>query len=245
MKKILIVGACSAIARETAKCFAKDGASLYLADLNLERLEAVRDDIIAHHPTSIEIEEFDANNYESHPRLLENAVSSLDGLCAVLVAHGTLPDQEKLLENPSLIHKEFNTNCLSAVSFLSFAANYFEKQGKGCLAAISSVAGDRGRQSNYLYGAAKGGLTVFMQGLRNRLAPKGIPVVTIKPGMVDTPMTAHMTKGLLFSSAETVGKGIYAAMVKGKNVAYLPGYWKFVMLVIRHIPENIFKKLKL
>ena len=127
----------------------------------------------------------------------------------------------------------------------SIAANYFEKEKKGCIAVISSVAGDRGRQSNYIYGAAKGGVTTFLQGLRNRLSPSGVSVVTIKPGMVDTPMTAHLPKSPLFAKPSDVGKGIYKAMLAGKDIAYLPVYWKLIMFVIKIIPEGIFKKMRL
>lgn len=245
MEKILIFGACSAIAQETAKCFAKDGATLFLVDLSANRLETVKNHINAHFPTKIFTQEMNANDFKNHGAIIQQAIDTMGGLCAVLIAHGTLPDQQKLQENPSLIISEMNTNYISVISLLSFAANYFEKQGKGCLAAISSVAGDRGRQSNYIYGAAKGGISIFMQGLRNRMALLGIPVVTIKPGFVDTPMTAHLVKNPLYASAEKVGKGIYQAMVKGKDVVYLPGFWRYVMFIIKHIPESIFKKLKL
>ena len=232
MEKILIFGACSAIAQETAKCFAKDGAQLFLVDLKIERLSAVRDHINAHFPTTIHIEEMDANDFANHGNIIQKAVDTMGGLSAVLSAHGTLPDQIKVQQNPEMLIREFNTNCVSVISLLSFAANYFESQGKGCIAAISSVAGDRGRQSNYIYGAAKGGISLFLQGLRNRLAPFGISVVTIKPGFVDTPMTADMPKNPLYASDEKVGRGIYTAMVKGKDIAYIPGFWRFEFVYI-------------
>jgi len=141
--------------------------------------------------------------------------------------------------------KEFTTNCASVISLLRILADYFEQQRRGCIAVISSVAGDRGRQSNYVYGAAKGAVTVFLQGLRNRLYKSGVAVVTIKPGTVDTPMTAGMKKGLLFASASSVGQGIYKAMLARKEVVYLPWFWRPIMFIIRSIPEPIFKKLSL
>jgi short-subunit dehydrogenase len=134
---------------------------------------------------------------------------------------------------------------LSPIACLTWLANYFETRGKGNITVITSVAGDRGRQSNYIYGAAKGGLSIFLQGLRNRLAPKGVSVTTIKPGFIDTPMTAHIKKGPLFASPETVGKRIHQAMLKGESVVYTPFFWRFIMLIIQHIPEFIFKKMKL
>ncbi len=245
MKKIFIFGAVSAIAQETAKLFARDGEHLFLVDMNLERLKAVRDDILARFKTKIDIYEMNALDFDKHRELFDRAIQTLGGLDYVLIAHGTLPDQQRTQEEPESIIREFNINCVSVISLASIAANYFEKQKQGCIAVISSVAGDRGRQSNYIYGAAKGGVTTFLQGLRNRLAPSGVSVVTIKPGMVDTPMTALLPKNPLFAKPSVVGKGIYKAMLSGKDIAYLPGYWRLIMLIIRMIPEGIFKKLKL
>jgi len=131
------------------------------------------------------------------------------------------------------------------IAMASVAANYFEQQNYGTLAVISSVAGDRGRQSNYVYGAAKGTISLFMQGLRNRFGKTDIKIITIKPGMVDTPMTADMPKNPLYSTPITIGKGIFEAMVNGKEIAYLPTYWRLVMFIIKHIPEFVFKKLSL
>ena len=137
------------------------------------------------------------------------------------------------------------TNFLSVVSLLTPIANQLEKQHYGCIAVISSVAGDRGRQSNYVYGAAKGALTIFLQGLRNRLQAANVCVLTIKPGFVDTPMTADLKKGALWAKPESVAKGIYRAIKRRKNSVYLPWFWWPIMMVIRHIPEPIFKRLKL
>ena len=120
-----------------------------------------------------------------------------------------------------------------------------EERKYGCIAVISSVAGDRGRQSNYIYGTAKGALTLFLQGLRNRLARSNVQVLTLKPGFVDTPMTAHLKKGLLFVSPETIAKGILRSIQKKKNEVYLPWFWYFIMKIIKTIPEFIFKRMKL
>jgi len=245
MKKILIFGAASAIAGETAKRFAAEKADLYLVDLSLSRLEATKDDILARFETNIHLKEMNALEYENHDKLFEEAAETLGGLDAVLIAHGTLPDQDKALYEPKTMEKELNINYLSVVSLAQAAANFFEKQKSGRLAVISSVAGDRGRQSNYLYGSAKGGVTTFLQGLRNRMDQYGVKVITIKPGLVDTPMTAHLPKNPLFSKPEDIGKIIYNAIKKGKEIVYAPGFWRFVMLGIIHTPEAIFKKLKL
>jgi short-subunit dehydrogenase len=124
-------------------------------------------------------------------------------------------------------------------------ADFFEKQKHGVITVISSVAGDRGRQSNYIYGSAKAGLSVYLDGLRNRLYSAGVAVVTIKPGFVDTPMTAHLKKGFLFASPEKVARDILRAIEKRKCVVYTPWFWRWIMFVIKSIPETIFRKLKL
>jgi short-subunit dehydrogenase len=245
MQKILIIGAASAIARETEVYFAKDHASLFLVDINEGRLEAVKGDLMVRYSTTIHTESLDVNDFPRHKAIFDIAVSKLGGLDAVLIAHGTLPDQETVRHSPELILKEFSINCLSVMSIATIAADYFEKQGYGTVAVISSVAGDRGRQSNYIYGSAKGAVSIFLQGLRNRLSSGNVKILTIKPGMVDTPMTAHMPKTALFSKPSVIGKGIYEAMTKGKDVVYLPWFWKYVMCIIKSIPESIFKKLSL
>ncbi len=137
------------------------------------------------------------------------------------------------------------TNAISVISLLTIGANYFEQQRKGCIAVISSVAGDRGRPSNYVYGTAKAAINAFMQGLRACMAKSGVAVVTIKPGYVDTPMTAPYKKNPLYASARAVGEGTYAAMMHGKDVVYLPWFWRPIMLLVCAIPERIFKRLSL
>jgi decaprenylphospho-beta-D-erythro-pentofuranosid-2-ulose 2-reductase len=245
MKKIAIFGAVSAIAQETAKLFAQKGDELYLLDLSIGRLEAVEKDIKTRFNNTIHIKEFNANNIEIHQAIFDSIVEEMNGLDAVLIAWGTLPNQKEIEHNISKLVSEFTTNGLSVIAMASVAANYFEQQNYGTLAVISSVAGDRGRQSNYVYGAAKGTISLFMQGLRNRFGKTDIKIITIKPGMVDTPMTADMPKNPLYSTPITIGKGIFEAMVNGKEIAYLPTYWRLVMFIIKHIPEFVFKKLSL
>lgn len=245
MKKIAIFGAASAIAQETAKHFAQKGAELYLLDLSAGRLESVRKDIQARFNNTIHIKEFNANELSSHQQVFDSIISEMNGLDAVLIAWGTLPNQKEIEKDIPKLVSEFTTNGLSIISMASIAANYFESKNSGTLAVISSVAGDRGRQSNYVYGAAKGTISLFLQGLRNRFGKSDIKIITIKPGMVDTPMTADMPKSPLFASPKTIGKGIFEAMANGKEIAYLPGYWRLIMFIIKHIPEFIFKKLSL
>mgnify|MGYP000704499895 CR=1 FL=1 len=134
---------------------------------------------------------------------------------------------------------------MSTISLLTHIANKFEEQGKGTISVISSVAGDRGRQSNYIYGTAKGALNIFMQGLRNRLHRAGVQVLTIKPGFVDTPMTADLSKGILWVQPEKIADDIYQAIKKNKNEIYTPWFWRPVMMIIKSMPGFVFNRLKL
>lgn len=243
--RVLILGASSALAHETAKRFAQDGADLVLVARSPYKLETIRGDLNVRGAKEIETIVADLADVSRHQEIMEAALKPFAGLDMALLAYGTLGDQQLCEQNVEVALQEFNNNCTSVISLLTLLGNYFEQQGRGCIAVISSVAGDRGRKSNYVYGAAKGAVTVFAQGLRNRLAKKGVAVVTIKPGMVDTPMTAHMRKGLLFANAQKVGQGIYEAMLKRKDVVYLPGYWRYVMWLIKSIPESRFKKMNI
>lgn len=243
--KLLIVGAGSAIAQETAKCFAKDGAELFLVARDAEKLETIRQDLEVRGAKRITTYTADLDDESRHPDLIRAAVETLGGVDAVLIAHGTLPDQKAVQDDVEKVMAAFNTNALSYLSLLTLLAPRFEAQRHGCIAVITSVAGDRGRGSNYVYGAAKGAVNVFLSGLRARLSKSGVAVVTVKPGFVDTPMTAHLKKNPLYAKPETVGKRIYTAMLKGQNVVYTPGFWWAIMWIIKHIPESIFKKLPL
>ncbi len=134
---------------------------------------------------------------------------------------------------------------MSVISLLTHLGNRFEAQRHGAIAVISSVAGDRGRLSNYVYGTAKGAVSIFMQGLRNRLYKSGVNVLTIKPGFVDTPMTAQLPKGALWAQPDHIAAGIIKAIDSGKTVVYLPGFWRLIMLIIKSIPESVFRRLSL
>jgi decaprenylphospho-beta-D-erythro-pentofuranosid-2-ulose 2-reductase len=243
--RILILGATSALAHETAKHFAKDGADFVLVARNMQKLEAVRGDLQVRGAKQVEMIEADLSDLARHQEIIEAALKPYSGLDMVLIAYGTLGDQKDDERSVEATVQEFTTNATSVISLLTLLSNHFEQQKRGCIAVISSVAGDRGRQSNYIYGAAKAAVTAFLSGLRNRLASSGVAVVTIKPGIVDTPMTAHMRKGLLFANPKAVGRGIYQAMLKRKDIVYLPGYWRFIMWIIRSIPESRFKKLNI
>jgi short-subunit dehydrogenase len=243
--KIAIIGASSALAHEAAKLFARDGAELFLVGRTPEKLEVVASDLKVRGARCVETCLLDLSDLSRHQELLDQALATLGELDMLLIAHGTLGDQRKCELSVEETLKELHNNCISVISLLTLSANYFEQRRRGCIAVISSVAGDRGRKSNYVYGTAKAALTTFLQGLRNRLSSSGVTVVTVKPGFAATPMTAHMKSGLLTASAQAVGRGIYEAMMKKKDVVYLPWFWQPIMFIIRSIPESLFKRLSL
>jgi decaprenylphospho-beta-D-erythro-pentofuranosid-2-ulose 2-reductase len=245
MQRILIIGANSSMAEAAARVWAKRGDRLFLLGRSEERLGALSADLSVRGGDLAGHASFDANALDHHAEILEKAVHRLGGLDVALIAYGTLADQDRAKVDVAYALHEIHTNAVSVVSLCSILANALEAQGRGTLAVISSVAGERGRQSNYVYGSAKALVTAFTQGLRNRLYSKGVHVVTLKPGFVATAMTAHLPQGPLFASADTAGACIVRAIDKKKNVAYVPAFWALIMLVIRSIPESLFKKLKL
>jgi decaprenylphospho-beta-D-erythro-pentofuranosid-2-ulose 2-reductase len=244
-RKMLIIGATSEIAQATAKLFAQQHDALFLVGRNASRLEAIADDLKVRGAYHVDYMALDLNEFDKHLAMIEQADKSLEGIDTVLIAHGTLDDQKACEQDYGKTEEALRTNFLSVVSLLTPIANHLEKQHYGCIAVISSVAGDRGRQSNYIYGTAKGALTLFLQGLRNRLHAANVCVLTIKPGFVDTPMTANFKKGALWAHPETVARGIYRAIKRRKNSVYLPWFWWPIMMIIGLIPEPIFKRMKL
>jgi short-subunit dehydrogenase len=245
LKKILIIGASSSIAEHCARRFAARGDSLYLVARNQEKLNSLQKDLSVRGAVKVSTYVMDANDYKSHSKMLDNAEVTLDGIDTVLIAHGTLSNQKKCEQNAELTIQEINTNGLSAIALLTLIANRFEAKGRGTIAVISSVAGDRGRSSNYVYGSAKAMLTTFTSGLRQRLHKSNVAVVTIKPGFVDTPMTAEFKKGLLWAKPATVAEKIVKAIDKRKNEIYVPAFWGRIMLVIKLTPNWVFKRTKL
>ena len=245
MRKILIVGATSGMAEACARLWAQRGDHLFLAARNPSQLQSVCDDLRARGAGRVGQQVFDANDLSAHAALLAQATQTLGGLDTVLIAHGTLSDQERAQQDVAYALQEIQTNGMSVVSLMSLAGEQFAQQGQGAIAVISSVAGDRGRQSNYVYGSAKALVSAFASGMRQRLSKQGVHVITIKPGFVSTPMTAHLKQGALWAQPEQVAKDITRAIDQGQRVVYTPGFWRWIMLIIKHIPEFVFVKLKL
>lgn len=244
-KRILILGATSAIAAAVARELIAPDARFFLVARNASRLEAVRGDLLTRGAASATACAMDLDNTDAHEPVLKRAVADLGSLDLALIAYGVLGDQIEAQATFPAAAAILHTNFFSAVSLITWLANYFEQQHKGTLAVISSVAGDRGRKSNYVYGASKGALNIFLDGVRNRVDRSGVHVLTIRPGFVATPMTAHLPQGPLFASPSRVGQAVVKAIAARKDVAYVPGFWRPIMFVIRSVPEFIFKKLNL
>jgi decaprenylphospho-beta-D-erythro-pentofuranosid-2-ulose 2-reductase len=245
MRKILIVGATSAIAEATARIWAQRGDYLFLVARNKEKLVAIADDLRVRGCPKVDFYCMDANDFDAHILMLDAAECALNGLDTVLIAHGTLSDQAACQQSVELTMQEISTNALSVIALLTHIANRFEQQKGGTIAVISSVAGDRGRQSNCVYGSAKAMVTAFTSGMRQRLFKSGVYVVTIKPGFVDTPMTASYKKGLLWAAPEKIAVGIVNACMNKCDVIYLPWFWRWIMVIIKALPEAVFKKISI
>lgn len=244
-RRVLIIGATSAIAQAVARAFAEEGDALFLTGRREERLKAIADDAKIRGSVVAGFAVLDVNVIDSHAEVLAQATTALGGLDVVLIAHGTLPDQARCQASVELTLQELRTNAMSTIALLTRLAEIFERQRSGTIAVITSVAGDRGRESNYVYGAAKAAVDTFLEGLRQRLHKSGVRVTTIRPGFVDTPMTAHFRKGLLWASPETVGRRIHSAIVKGADVIYVPAFWRGIMFLVRLVPGPLFKRLRL
>ena len=245
MKKVLIIGATSAIAEHCARIWAAKGDALHLVARNEQRVQTIAADLKVRGASEVTTYCTDLNDMEKHDELLDKADGSLGSLDIVLVAHGTLSNQKACELSVEETLAEIHTNALSTVSLLTLIANRFEAKRNGTICVISSVAGDRGRASNYVYGSAKAMVTAFTSGLRQRLHKSNVTVVTIKPGFVDTPMTSDFKKGLLWANANAVAKSILKAIDSQKTEVYVPGFWWAIMMLIRMIPNEIFRKVLL
>lgn len=245
MKKVLIIGATSAIAEHCARIWAAKGDALHLVARNEQRVQTIAVDLKVRGASEVTTYCTDLNHMEKHVELLDKAEGSLGIVDIVLVAHGTLSKQKACELSVEETLEEIHTNALSTVSLLTLIANRFETKRNGTICVISSVAGDRGRASNYVYGSAKAMVTSFTSGLRQRLHKSNVAVVTIKPGFVDTPMTSEFKKGFLWANPNAVANSILKAIDSQKTEAYVPGFWWAIMMLIRIIPNKIFRKILL
>lgn len=245
MPRIVIFGATSAIAEATARRLASPEATFFLVGRNRQRLAAIADDLGVRTGNTVHQEFADLDDLTRHPQIIDHAIAVLGGIDLALIAQGTLPDQTACQQDVGKTIAAIHSNALSAISLATLIANQLESARHGTLVVIGSVAGDRGRQSNYVYGAAKGMLALFLQGLRNRLSAVGCQIITIKPGLVDTPMTKDFPKGALWAQPDDIARGIVKAIGRKSDVAYLPWFWQGIMAVIRVIPERIFKRMQL
>ncbi len=245
MRKILIVGATSAIAEATARLFAAEGDQLFLVARDVERLQSVADDLMVRGAGRVATATLDVCRYDRHGAVIDEAAAALGGLDTVLIAHGTLPDQKACEVAFELTREALEVNAVSVISLLTQVANRFEKHQAGTIVVISSVAGDRGRQSNYVYGAAKGCLNVFLQGIAHRLSRSGIRVLTVKPGFVDTPMTTGIEKNALWATPEQVARDIHRAIGGRRQVLYTPWFWRWIMRVVCNLPTRLFHRTRL
>jgi short-subunit dehydrogenase len=244
MQKVVILGATSGIAQAVERRLAADGIEMLLVGRSPERLEAVCGDLLARGSRRVLTYAADLADTSGHRALLDHATRNFGDFDTLLLAYGTMLDQAASQASPELALQELNTNFTSAVALLTAFGEYFRQRGSGAIAVITSVAGDRGRRPNYVYGAAKGGLSIFLQGLRSRLYPSHVRVLTIKPGPVNTAMTANMTRNRLFVEPDAVAADIYRALKNGRTeVLYTPWFWRWIMMVLRAIPERSFKKL--
>ena len=244
-KKIVIIGATSAIAEQCARLWAKESpAEMILVGRNREKLERIASDLRVRAPatiiTSIEASFVDPIRIQA----LAEQICKGQAVDIVLIAHGSLPSQEVCQSDLIKCREALDINGVSPVLFAEAFVKHMQVENAGTLAIIGSVAGDRGRKSNYVYGAAKGLVSRFAQGLQHRLAGTNVKIVLIKPGPTDTPMTAHLKQqGQYLASAEKVAKNIVNGIERGKCIIYAPEKWALIMMVLRHIPRFIFNKL--
>lgn len=246
-KKIAIVGATSAMAQHCARLWVQGKAvDLTLIGRDLGRIERVAADLLVRSPES-DIQAVQADFLDSHAiRATVDGIVAQGAVDIVLIAHGSLPYQADCQIDLKSCREALEVNGISPVLYAEAFIKHMEKSNRGTLALISSVAGDRGRKSNYVYGAAKGMVTRYAQGLQHRFAGTGVKIVLIKPGPTDTPMTSHLKEdGAKLAPVEAVAKKIVYAIEHGVSTAYVPAKWALLMLVIRHLPRFIFNKLNI
>ncbi len=240
----IILGATSSMARAFGRLKAEEGARLLLAGRDMAELKRLAGDMELRGAAAAEAVHFDARAPDSFAPLIERAEVA-DGMISAAVFVGSMPPQAAIDADPALIAGVTSDNFTGPARFLHMLAPLMEARGGGSVVGIASVAGDRGRIGNYVYGAAKAGFATYLSGLRNRLARAGVHVVTVKPGFVDTSMTWGIEGMFLVAAPEDIAVSINKAVAKKKNVIYTPFFWRWIMLIIRAIPESIFKKMSI
>jgi decaprenylphospho-beta-D-erythro-pentofuranosid-2-ulose 2-reductase len=244
-RRVLVLGATSGIAQAVARVYADEGARLALVARSREHLAAVAGDLAVRGAEVVFQRSADFCDLERHRTLVADAEQALDGLDVVLVAHGVLPDQQACQEDARRAVASWDANFVSAAALLEAAAERMAAAGRGTLGVLSSVAGDRGRADNYVYGSAKAALTAYASGLGHRLAGSGVRVLTIKPGPVDTPMVAgRKLSPRLVADVDVVGRRIHRALERGERLLYVPGKWRWIMAVIRALPIRLFERVR-
>ena len=244
LRKIVVLGATSGIALEVQRLLAHRGRELVLVARSPQRLAEVQADLAARGAGQVFTYSADLASVQQHAAIFDFACRTLPDFDTVLLAYGPMHSQEESERSVDVLLDELLVNFTSAAAILSLFAADLERRRTGCLAAITSVAGDRGRRSNYVYGSAKGALSLFLQGLRSRLHPAGVRVITIKPGPVLTPMTDHLPNSARFADPEQVGREIVRTLERrSPDVLYTPRIWRYVMSAVRQIPETVFKRL--
>lgn len=246
MSNILIIGGTSAIATACARLWAQRHGRFMLVGRNPEKLQQTAADLLARGASEVQTHVLDLDDLDGHAAMLDNAQQFLRRIDIALIAHGSLPDQQACESDAAQAVQGFTRNGLNVIALLTRLGNLMEAQSSGSIAVISSVAGDRGRPSNYLYGSAKAAVSVFCSGLRARLFKSGVHLLTVKPGFVDTPMTQGLAlPGLLLAQPDRVAVDIVRALHKRRSTLYTPWFWAPIMMVIKSIPEFVFKRLSL
>jgi decaprenylphospho-beta-D-erythro-pentofuranosid-2-ulose 2-reductase len=244
MKKIIVLGATSSIALEVQRQLARRGCQLLLVGRSQQRLAEIQADLVVWGAKQVLTYSADLAVIQQHVGLMEFCRRAFHDFDTVLLAYGSMRNQKDCEDSIEALRGELQVNFVSATALLTVFAADLERRRGGCLAAITSVAGDRGRRSNYVYGASKGALSLFLQGLRSRLHPAGVRVITIKPGPVQTRMTDHMPNSARFADPKDVACDIVNALEsRSPDVLYTPRMWRYVMTAVQQIPETIFKRL--
>ena len=244
MKKVVVLGATSGIALEVERQLARLGCELLLVARSAQRLAELHGDLAVRGAQHVFTYAADLACVQQHAAIFDFARRTFPDFDTVLLAYGSMHDQRDSENSIDILLEELQVNFVSATAILTLFAADLERRRTGCLAAITSVAGDRGRRSNYVYGSAKGALSLFLQGLRSRLHPAGVRVITIKPGPVQTPMTDHLPNAARFADPDQVARDIVRALERrSPDVLYTPKVWRYVMKAVQEIPETVFKRL--